>query len=130
MRHPDSFGCERCWPADAELTWQAMRELQVKRRLVDESHFMIKLRVCAGCGQQFVSVFTETIDWQDGDDPQLSSLMPVTPDESAALQRAGGAPAAVLRELAPQRRSLCHDFPKGGPKRSFWTQGIVIGPYD
>ena len=128
--HAEPFGCGRCWPADAEAAWQAMPELRIARRLIDESHFMVKLRTCERCGQGFVSVFTETIDWQDGEDPQLWSLMPVTPDESVGLQDAGRALVAVLHEVAPGRRSLCRDFPKGGPPRSFWSQGIVIGPYD
>ncbi|MDY6812916.1 MAG: hypothetical protein SV108_04430 [Pseudomonadota bacterium] len=129
--HTKPFGCDRCWPADADAdaAWKAMLELRIALRLIDESHFTVKLRTCERCGQGFVTVFTETIDWQGGDDPQRWSVTPVTPDESIALQGAGGL-MAMLHKLAPERRSLCHDSPKGEPPRNFWTQGIVIGPHD
>ena len=32
---------------------------------------------CARCSQGFVSVFTKTIDWEDGDDPQFWTLLPI-----------------------------------------------------
>ena len=55
--------------------------------LIDESHFHVMILACPSCAQRFVSMFTETIDWVNGDDPQDSTLLPVTEAEEADLVR-------------------------------------------
>jgi hypothetical protein len=99
--------------------------------LIDESHFHVTIRQCPACSQSFVSIFTETIDWADGEDPQYWTLMPLTPREAADLTRQGGAVTeAALTGLGPGRRSLHHDHPKGAEARSYWDTGIQVGWHD
>jgi hypothetical protein len=86
---------------------------------------------CAQCGQSFVSVFTESIDWEGGDDPQYWTLLPVTPEEASDLCRQGDAVSeAALSALGPGRRSLHYDNPKGGAQRIFWGAGLFVGFHD
>jgi hypothetical protein len=121
---PD-VGCERCWPADPDVAWEAHRKLERRTRLVDSSHYIASILICDSCRQQFVSKFTESIDWVDGDDPQYWTLVPVTPEEADALTRKPVvAVEAEIHKLFPGRRSLKHDSPKGGPQRSYWSTGF------
>ena len=126
----EAFGCKICFPADADNSWKAVNLLRIDAELIDESHFMVKLRSCPSCKQHFVTVFTETIDWADGEDPQFWSVLPITPAESKQLLEAGSGVVPQLHSLAPTRRSLCHDFPKGESPKSFWWNGITIRPHD
>ena len=135
MINPDGtgneFGCERCWPPAAAAAMEARSRLKTAAELIDESHFHVTLRACPACSQQYVSIFTETIDWADGEDPQYWTLMPVTPEEAARLIAAGGAlTEAALNVLGPGRRSLHHDHPKGEPARSYWGTGVQVGWHD
>lgn len=125
-----AFGCENCLPPDVDSAWEAVNLLRIDSELIDESHFTVKLRSCPTCQQHFVSVFTETIDWADGEDPQFWSVLPITPAESTQLLEAGSDLVPQLNALAPTRRSLCHDFPKGASAKSYWTRGVTIGPHD
>lgn len=128
---PVTFGCERCWPADADAAWEARRQLTRVVTLVDTSHFSVRIAACAGCGQQFLSVFTEQIDWEDGEDPQSFTLLPLRDDEAAALVAEGeNVSDTRLEQLAPGRRSLRQDWPKGGSEVTFWASGVVVGPHD
>lgn len=124
------FGCGSCWPASAEVAWEGIRRLRTDIELVDESHFMIKIRSCMKCAQSFVSVFTETIDWEDGDDPQYWTVMPLTPPEAKQLAAAGDAVEAALAELPVDRRSLQRDAPKGADPSSYWRHGLSVGSHD
>ena len=119
------FGCAACWPAEAEAAAEARRALKHAAELLDESHLGISLRDCPRCGQRFVSVFVEEVDWVDGDDPQYWTLLPLTAAEAADLLR-DGPPAVVERldGLAPGRRSLRIDHPKGTPPRIYWGSGV------
>jgi hypothetical protein len=126
----EAFGCTACLPQDAESAWEIFRTLAIDARLVDESHFRVLLRRCPKCQQRFVSAFMETIDWVDGEDPQFSSVIPVTTAEADQLIQAGDQVESQLETLAPARRSLCHYFPKGESPRSFWRTGFVIAPHD
>jgi hypothetical protein len=132
-----TFGCERCWPAAPESAWEARRALTKDLDLVDESHFHVAIGSCGrvtrrfgDCGQRFISVFTETIDWVDGDDPQDWTQLPLTADEAGALRRAGDALESRLNNLGRERRSLRRDSPKGCPPRLFWSTGVFVGRHD
>lgn len=127
----ERFGCEQCCPAEPEAAWEARRGLARVAELVDESHFHVMILACDGCGQRFVSVFTERIDWVDGDDPQHSMLLPLTPEEADGLAQAPvPLSEARLNALGPGRRCLIHDYPKGGPARTAWGAGMWVGPHD
>jgi hypothetical protein len=125
------FGCECCWPDSADAAETASRALTHEAHLVDESHFDVSIRVCQRCSQRFVFLFTEMIDWVDGDDPQYVRLMPVTEMEAANLVKCDNLTIdRRLEMLGRGRRSLNHDHPKGVAPRSYWSQGISVGPHD
>jgi hypothetical protein len=127
----ERFGCDRCWPAEADAAQQARFTLTRQVDLINESHFHVMTLACPSCGQRFVSVFTETIDWDDGEDPQYWTLMPITGAEATDLDREGGAVTeATLETLGPGRKCLQHDHPKGVSARSSWGTGILVGPHD
>lgn len=123
-----AFGCASCWPESPELARQALSGLHAEATLVDESHYMLHVTRCPVCGQSFLRVFTETIDWVDGDDPAVCSHMPVSESELAAL---GLEPTeAGVAALAPDRRYLCCDSPKGAPSTASWSVGLHVGWHD
>jgi hypothetical protein len=134
------IGCDACYQCSAEAADAARRRFLEVRRLVDESHFIVRIIACPGCGQAYISVFTETIDWKDGDDAQYWSLLPVSPKESAELWARGetlvarGAESelvAFIESLGRKRRHLQVDHPTGGPTRVRWADGgLHIGPHD
>ena len=132
MPTPDeTFGCPQCWPADAEAAWRARAKLVPAHDLIDEEHFRLTVRACRGCGQQFLSVFTETIDWDGGDDPQYWTLMPLAKEEAAHLVALGDAlDGAALSAIGSDRRCLQRDHPKDKPERTYWGHGLCIGPHD
>lgn len=126
-----SFGCSRCWPADAAAARDAIRALPVDRELVDESHYRVIVRRCGSCGQQFLSVFTELIDWADGDDPHSSTVIPLRYAEAVALRGVNSPPTPEqINRVGPQRRSLRYDAPKNAAARTSWGLGIRVGPHD
>jgi hypothetical protein len=128
---PERFGCERCWPQSPEAAWAATRALLTDAELIDESHVHVTVRACGACAQRFISVFTETIDWADSEDPQRWTVMPLTPGEAAELTGAGSSVTeARLDTISRDRRSVCHDYPKDEPRRTFWGRGLVVGPHD
>jgi len=112
---------------------EAIRAARYVVELVDESHFGVSIRQCVQCGQHFLSMFCERVDWVDGDDPQVWVAAPVTEDEAAKLRAADVAAdeMAILRIIGNDRRFLFHDMPKGGPDRLEWiTRRLFIPAHD
>lgn len=129
-KETNAFGCIACWPSSAESAWEALKSMKIDVELVDESHFMIKIRSCTKCAQQYLSVFTETIDWVAGEDPQHWTVIPLTPEEAQDFISADSNVEAKLIALPSARKSLCHDYPKGSDPASYWSKGVAIGPHD
>ena len=129
--HTQEFGCEPCWPTDAPAAWRARDGLNRLKELIDESHFIVAILVCPQCDQRYVSIFTEMIDWVDGEDPQYWTLMPITEAEAEGLIHQDTSLIEIsLNALERGRRSLRRDHPKAGPPRVFWGNGVVVGPHD
>lgn len=106
------YGCERCWPHDAAAAWEARQGLAQVAELVQESHYRVAIHSCPHCRQNFLSVFTELVDWALGEDPMYWTVVPVGADELAALTDLKGEPReADLEAMATDRRSLLRDFP-------------------
>jgi hypothetical protein len=99
---------------------------------VDASHFGIDVLACPSCGQHFVAVFTETIDWAGGDDPQATVMLPLAPDEAGALRDLTGAALEQrIEELAHGRRTHRRDHPRNADAASAaWGTGLTIGAHD
>ena len=88
---------------------------RARDELIDDSHFGVSIRRCSTCRQRFVHVFTEFVDWADGDDPQYGDLLPVTDAEAAGLAAQGGSvDLRALEALGATRRRLVMSFPRGG----------------
>ena len=124
-------GCERCWPTDADAAWAARGALVHSEGLIDESHFRVVILACTACHQRFVSIFTETVDWADSEDPQHWVLLPVTAPEADDL--IGQRPCvseAQLNALGRGRRCLRRDYPKGEPPRVFWDESAHVRAHD
>jgi len=128
---PENFGCERCWPARAEECYKALGDLARERRIIDESHFGVWVLSCQHCRQKFLQVFTETIDWAGGDDPQYLTLLPISEIEASTLtSQVGSISEATLNALGIRRKSLRHDSPKAEPATTYWATGIRVRPHD
>ncbi len=132
----DGFGCALCYGQDAQATWRFYGErLHCAHRLVDDSHFDVSICRCPECGQHYVWIFTEFIDWEDGEDPQYRDVLPVTPAEVRTLVSAGaGVDLKQIEALGNDRSRLVVNHPKGEryaarPKQFFWSSGgLVIMP--
>jgi hypothetical protein len=125
------FGCERCWPSAADAAWAARASLTHVQELIDESHFHVMILACPHCTQRFVSIFTEMIDWKDGDDPQYWTLLPITETEAVDLiQHQDSLTEPRLDGLGSDRRCLQRDRPKGEAERIYWGTGIFVGMHD
>jgi|SRR5277367_804642 len=82
----ETFGCDRCGAESAEAVAEYRNQLKFVVELVEQSHFAISILECPDCGQDWVFIFIETIDWTDGNDEQHCTLLPVTKSESDQLQ--------------------------------------------
>lgn len=119
---PATFGCPLCFGDDAEAARR--HKLEMSNELIDESHFGVSLRRCPTCGQMFVSIFTEFVDWTDGDDPQYWDVLPLTAAEADELAaQADNVDLKRIETFGSERRRLKVDYPKGGPKRISWAIG-------
>jgi hypothetical protein len=124
-------GCALCWPSSAEAAWKARKELQLAADLIDESHLHVMILACPQCGQQFLSVFTEMIDWINGDDAQYWQMIPITGREAAALTSRGPELTEIeINAVGQGRQSLIRDYPTGEGPHEFWGKGIMVGPHD
>lgn len=120
----DPLGCGHCWPDDAQVAWDRRVDLERLHVLCDESHYIVKVLACMRCGQRYVSIFTETIDWSDGDDAQYWALLPITEAEAASIAQSQTLPDEVfLGALGSGRRCLRRDHPTGGPVHVYWGCG-------
>ena len=123
----DSFGCRRCYGEDPRAAWAYYEEgLAVERELVGDSHFLVQLRRCAECGQQFVWIFGEAVDWKGGGDAQRREIVPVSATEA---ETAGRLDYPSLAALGQGRRYLETDWPTGAGDPSVeWSTGELRLP--
>lgn len=122
----ERFGCRRCYGDDPLTAWEYYDEgLEVRRELVGEPHFIVQLRECAECGQQFVWVFSEAVDWEGGEDAQHRSVVPISEDEARSLVKlADRVDAVSLADLGRGRRYLVTDWPTDARSPTIaWSTG-------
>jgi hypothetical protein len=120
-----TFGCEQCYGEDASAVMEwCIKNLETVRRVVTDSHFGVSVRVCPGCEQRFVAIFTEFVDWAGGDDAQYFDIVPVTPVEVAWIEQAGRSLTTELGRLGHGRKHVASDWPTGGSKRVYWKHGV------
>lgn len=113
---------------DAARTSELRAGLDFVASLVEESHFGLSLHACRSCGQRFVHLFAERIDWQGGEDPQDWLLIPISAAEADAVRVAG---ESAVRAL-PARRFLLRDWPSGsdGPEVGWRDGPVLVPPHD
>jgi hypothetical protein len=103
------------------------------RFLIDTSHFSVGVYRCASCGQHFVSVFMELVDWEGGDDSMANVYVPLTAEEANGLPEfstAGDAKIA-LRAMDLTRRKLWWVKPRGKTESRYWEEGeLYFKPHD
>lgn len=126
-----TYGCSRCWPESSDSAWESGLKLEHRRELIDDSHFHVMILRCPDCGQSYVWVFSELIDWESGDDSQGWIRMPLAGREEAGLM--GLSASALERELyrlGQNRRSLWRIHPRGCAAGCSWGLGILPLPHD
>ena len=122
-----------CLGDDSAAALEAIRKTKHIAELVDESHFGVSILRCVQCGQHFLSLFCERVDWADSDDPQTRVAVPISEDEVQRLQTANIAADenVILEIIANERRFLYHDMPKGAPETLAWkTRTLFIPGHD
>jgi hypothetical protein len=118
------FGCPLCYGDDAKTVSANHHTVRVTDSIINESHFMVSLHRCPGCGQRFLRIFTEFVDWQGGEDPQYTDVVPVTEEEARRIVQDGeDVSLRYLGNLGTGRRRLRTDWPSGGSRRLGWAQG-------
>lgn len=121
-----------CLDSDPQVARAAIGSASTTDSLTDESHFMVTLLQCPVCGQCFLKIFTELIDWTNGDDSQAWMYVPISAAEAALLRSAGErVNDRFLLDMKIDRRFLSVVYPRGGEKRVQWGAGpLVILPHD
>jgi hypothetical protein len=119
-----------CVGDDSVAAREAIRKAKQVAELVDESHFGASIERCVRCGQHFLSLFCERVDWADSDDPQTVVKVPVSADEVQRLQTANIAADenVILEIVANERRFLYHDMPKGAAETLVWKTRLLFIP--
>ena len=132
MTATDRFGCPDCFRAMPEVAAAARLAFVELARLIDESHFIVRILACPTCGQRCISIFTEMIDWSGGDDAQYWSLLPLCEEETAVFMAQGeSVDIGMIESLGRDRRYLQINYPTGGSKTVAWRSGgLYIGPHD
>lgn len=81
--------------------------------LIDDSHLIVSLRSCE-CGRQYLSVFTEVVDWVGGDDAQHHQVIEIDPELAAALVARHDLDQGDVDELGLTGRIVAWSHPSGG----------------
>lgn len=128
----ESFGCSHCWVEDPQETRMKLVEIKDVDNLVNEEHYQVKLIHCPQCDQNFVYVYTETIDWASGNDPSYVTVVPLLEEEAKyILVHRERLTEDTINALGPDRKTLRRDFPSWADSPTvYWGQGITIGPHD
>lgn len=115
-----------CVDPDPAIARTAKRDLV--SMLVDESHFIVSVLSCAECGQKFLSVFTEQIDWAGGDDSQARTLVPLDEDGAQQLLSQTTWDESRLLDLEISARMLVWTHPTGQTPSVVWVEGPLQIP--
>ena len=112
----------------AKLRWH----FRCVNELVDDSHFMVSIVECPKCGQRWVRIMTELVDWGEGNDSQARVLAPLTPEEAKQLAGFGSQiTEQLLTEVVSDRKHLVSSSPRSGGRGVGWIEGpLTILPHD
>ena len=124
------YGCKECWSSEASEAWQAVTSIPIQAYLIDESHYIVSIRVCPSCAQHYLQVTTETVDWNDGQDPISRTIIPIDDAERTELTSSKPLDANVIERVGVGRQSLRFDWPKNQAPSTYWVTGIRVGDHD
>jgi hypothetical protein len=101
-----------------ELITRTAERFETVASYRDESHWSRCLLKCRECGQLYFYEFYEQIDWDDGDDPQYSTYIPV--ETAAEIEALKSEPPMGLLRFFPR---LQKEFPKGAKApKIYWVR--------
>jgi hypothetical protein len=124
------YGCEECWSSEAAEAWRAVRSIPIQAHLIDESHYIVSIRLCPSCSQHYLQVTTETVDWKDGEDPIYRTIIPIDDAERTELTSSKRLDANVIEGVGVGRQSLKFDWPKNQEPSTYWSTGVRVGLHD
>ncbi|HTJ72924.1 MAG TPA: hypothetical protein VL551_35630 [Actinospica sp.] len=118
-----TFGCPHCYAEDLPAAdADDHKRYELDTNLEDDSHFIVSILRCRACGQHFISIFTEYVDWEYSEDDQYRTLMPLTEQEAADL-RSRAASVHDVGDLGRTRRYVESSWPSRTAKTIRWTSG-------
>ncbi len=124
------YGCEKCWSTEASEAWRAVTNIPIQTYLIDESHYIVSIRVCPSCSQHYLQVTTETIDWSDGEDPIYRTIIPIDDAERTELTSSKRLDVNIIEGVGVGRQSLRFDRPKNQEPSTYWGKGVRVGDHD
>lgn len=124
------FGCDKCWSSEASAAWGAVTSIPIETHLIDESHYIVSIRACPSCSQRYLQVTTETIDWEDGEDPIYRTIIPVDSAEITKLTISKPLDTSIIESIGVGRRSLRYAWPKGQDPSTYWSNGVQVDVHD
>jgi len=124
------YGCEECWSSEASAAWRAVTSIPIQAYLIDESHYIVSIRVCPSCSQHYLQVTTETVDWKDGEDPIYRTIIPIDDAERTKLTSRECLDADVIESVGVGRQSLKFGWLKNQEPSTYWGTGVRVGVHD
>ena len=124
------YGCGECWSSESSEAWRSVTNIPIQTYLIDESHYIVSIRVCPSCSQPYLQVTTETVDWKDGEDPIYRTIIPINDAERTELTSSERLDANVIEGVGVGRQSLSFDWPKNQEPSTYWGTGVRVGPHD
>jgi len=116
--------CLTCRSGDGEHDAKAWK---VEALCVDECHLSVAQVRCPVCGCRALSIWTELIDWDDGDDSQASIIVPVPADvpldSASPLEEAQV--SDLLKRIGPCT-FLVRSSPRGSRGRADWHRRFAL----
>jgi hypothetical protein len=126
----NEYGCEKCWSSKAFEAWEAVKSIPIEARLIDESHYIVIVRACPSCSQRYLQVTTETVDWENGEDPIHRTIVPIDDGERANLTAGAPPDTDIIEGVGMGRQSLEYDWPKDRKPDVYWSTGVYVGVHD
>lgn len=126
------FGCARCSRPDVEQFYEDLRQqFQGVAELIFNSHLGVNVFSCPDCKQNWISVWTEVIGWEDEGDSAYTSIVPISAAEAQSLiVQAEDVCMDEIEKIGRHRRWLQRDH-CNGVKQVGWREDVFqIGPHD
>lgn len=94
--------------------------------LIADSHFDLRIGRCGNCGQHYVEIFTEFLNWGGRDDSQYGDTLPVSDQEAATfLAQGSNVDLRQIQELGEHRLRLKWDWPAEENQQHNYAIGII-----